>query len=233
MAFDRFFVRHRTREWRDPIRNRESAHFELDNLVASRFVLDILVPVVGMQPYPLQELMLMVGAVCWQRPTHIFEWGTHHGTSARVFWETTRHFGPPAHILSIDLPEETPHVEHPGAARGRLVHGRDRVELAQGDGLTVAMARYLSLPPDTRALFFLDGDHAFESVARELGKIVREAPGAAILIHDTFLQSADSGYNVGPHEAVDHILENVGAPSYERIETSTGLPGLTFLAPRA
>jgi cephalosporin hydroxylase len=215
------------------VRNRKLERFELDKRVVSDFVLDVLVPSVGVHPYPLDELMLLAGAVCWQKPTHIFEWGTSRGVSALVFWETTRHFAIPARIVSVDLPDETKHLEHPGSSRGILVRDREGIELLQGDGLETSLAVCRSLGEGSRVLFFLDGDHAFDSVARELTSITQEVPHAAVLVHDTFLQASESRYNVGPYRAIDHVLGALDDGRYERITASTGLPGMTLLIPRA
>ena len=48
----------------DPARNPDCTEFEIDNWSVSRFVLAKLVPVVGIQPFPLHELMLMWSARC-------------------------------------------------------------------------------------------------------------------------------------------------------------------------
>ena len=215
-----------------PVKNRDAAYFEVDTAVISEFVVDVLVPAVGVRPYPLDELMLMAGAVCWLEPTHIFEWGTHQGKSARVFWETTRNFRIPSQIVSVDLPDDVAHVEHPGAARGSFIRGIREIELLQGDGLETCLTVGRLLPDDARVLFFLDGDHSFEAVERELAAILREVPRAVVLVHDTFLQSEDSGYNVGPFEAVERVLAG-SERRYERVATSTGLPGMTLLIPRS
>lgn len=221
----------RSVESADPVRNRDAGHFEIDTAVVSTFVLDVLVPAVGVRPYPLDELMLMTGAVCWLEPTNIFEWGTHQGKSARVFWETAQHFEIPSRIVSVDLPDDVTHVEHPGAARGLFVRDKADVELLQGDGLETSLAIARSLPDDARVLFFLDGDHSFESVERELTTITRDVPRAVVLVHDTFFQSSGSGYNVGPFEAVGQVLDT-SERRYERIDTATGLAGMTLLIPR-
>src|SRR5262245_43492210 len=119
----------------NPTRNAECSEFEVDNWVVSRFVLERLIPIVGTEPFPLNELVLMAAAVCRLAPSVIFEWGTHIGKSARIFYETTEHFAIECPIHSIDLPDEIPHVEHPHGLRGQLVRGVPRVMLHQGDGL--------------------------------------------------------------------------------------------------
>ena len=85
--------RSRTLSTTSPAKNPACAEFDVDNWAVSRFVLANLIPAVGVEPFPLHELMLMSAAVCRLRPPQIFEWGTHVGKSARVFYECTRHYG--------------------------------------------------------------------------------------------------------------------------------------------
>jgi hypothetical protein len=87
-----------------PGKNLACSEFEVDAWRLSEFVLERLVPVVGTHPFPLTELMLLSGTVCRFRPSHIFEWGTHIGKSARAFYEITSHYGIPSEIHSVDLP---------------------------------------------------------------------------------------------------------------------------------
>jgi len=61
----------------DAAPNPGATEFEVNNWILSEFVVNRLVPVVGVHPYPLNELMLMAGAVCRFRPSHVFEWGTN------------------------------------------------------------------------------------------------------------------------------------------------------------
>jgi len=213
----------------NPTVNEGSREFEINNWRISRFVCDTLVPVVGVHPFPLNELMLMVAAVCRVQPTHVFEWGTHIGKSARVFYETARTFGLETEVHSIDLPEDVDHVEHPGQNRGQLVKGLQNVHLHEGDGLETALDIYSRLGTGTTSpLFFVDGDHAYSSVLRELKGIIANVPGASIVLHDTFNQSEDSGYNTGPHAAICEVLEqNPGL--FSILTQNLGLPGMTFL----
>lgn len=214
----------------DAAPNPGATEFEVNNWIISDFVLSHLVPIVGAHPYPLNELMLMAGAICRFRPTHIFEWGTNVGASARVFYETARHFKIPIEIHSIDLPSDIGHVEHPGSHRGKLVKGKWGVSLHLGDGLETSLAIYRTLPNNCRVLFFVDGDHSYESVKRELEAIVTHVTEPKVLLHDTFFQSPDSGYNVGPHLAVRDVLEKFPAGrSLRMMETKTGLPGMTLV----
>jgi cephalosporin hydroxylase len=185
---------------------------------------------VGIHPFPLTELMLLSGAICRFRPSHIFEWGTHIGKSARAFYEITRHYGISSEIHSIDLPDETEHVEHPSDERGRLVRGLDRVHLHQGDGIDTALAIWQKAAKPTSALFFVDGDHAENSVYRELSAIVNTVAKPVVLLHDTFYQSPESGYNVGPCRAIEQVLAE-HADRLKRLDSGIGLPGMTLLYP--
>ncbi|HBG06021.1 MAG: hypothetical protein A2075_15660 [Geobacteraceae bacterium GWC2_58_44] len=212
----------------DPLRNQGSAFLEVDNWILSRFVTERLLPVVGFHPFPLNELMLMTAAVCRIKPTHILEWGTNIGVSARIFHETCAAFNIAAEIHSIDLPDHESHVEHPGQERGRLVRGIARVRLHQGDGLEVALSILAADPAACRPLFFLDGDHSYDSVYRELASIVTRVPSASVLVHDTFQQSVDSGYNTGPYRAVQDVLRSTGT-GLQVVSQDLGLPGMMLL----
>jgi cephalosporin hydroxylase len=196
----------------------------------SEFVLSSLVPVVGTHPFPLGELMLMAAAVCALEPAEIFEWGTHLGKSARVFAETAEGFGLPTRIVSVDLPDDVAHVEHPGMQRGAFVRGVERVALLQGDGLELSLRAWADGGRKPAPLFFLDGDHSYESVSRELHALASAVPDASMLVHDTFFQSEESGYNVGPHKAVQDLLATYPG-RYRALAVDTGLPGMTLLYP--
>jgi cephalosporin hydroxylase len=212
----------------NPAKNQACAEFEVDNWAVSRFVLAKLVPAVGVEPFPLHELMLMSAAVCRLRPPQIFEWGTHVGKSARVFYECARQYGIAAQIHSVDLPDEADHVEHPGELRGKLVRGLPGVHLHQGDGIEVSLSIWKASGRAPAPLFFIDGDHAYESVLRELSAVAAEIPGASVLLHDTFNQSSGSGYNVGPCRAIEDVL-CAHPHRYRRIDSGLGLPGMTLL----
>jgi len=211
-----------------PTVNLDCQYFEVNNWLISEFILEKIVPLVGIHPYPLNELMLMVAAVCRVRPTHIFEWGTHFGKSARIFYETVKFIKIKSEVHSIDLPDSVKHQEHPGSQRGELVKNIKSIKLYRGDGLTMALKLCRQLKPTT-SLFFLDGDHQYRSIKRELTGIIQNIPKAHILIHDTFNQSKKSGYNTGPYRAVKTFLTTVPKKRYQIISTMTGLPGMTLL----
>jgi hypothetical protein len=76
----------------------------------------------------------------------------------------------------------------------------------------------------------VDGDHSYESVKRELEGIIKNVPNAKILLHDTFYQSSEAGYNVGPCQAIREVLsKQENLDRYKIIDTKTGLPGMTLL----
>jgi cephalosporin hydroxylase len=207
----------------------DPGEFEVDAWALSSFVVDTLVPIVGVHPYPLNELLLMTAAVTRFRPTHIFEWGTHQGKSARVFHETRSHFGLETEIHSTDLPPSRRHVEQPGDERGMYVREVDDVTLHLGDGVKESL-RILRGAGDAAPLFFVDGDHAYKSVLRELGSIFSRIPDAVTLVHDTFFQDERSGYNTGPYRAVTEVC--AANPRLRRLDTAIGLPGMTLLYPK-
>lgn len=211
----------------EPAKNLQCTEFEVDNWVISDFIVKKLIPVAGTHPYPIVELNLMVAAVCRLKPQQIFEWGTNIGKSARIFYETSKRFNIPLEIHSIDLPDNLEHVEHPKNSRGRMVKGYSGVSLYQADGLLKSIELYQN-QPNKRTLVFIDGDHSYESVRRELAGIVEAMPDAAILLHDTFFQSSQSGYNIGPYKAVAEIIARM-PDKYRVLSTTTGLPGMTLL----
>jgi cephalosporin hydroxylase len=210
-----------------PVLNIESTELEVNKWAVSDFVTRTLVPITKNRPFPLDEQMLMVSAVCLAQPDLIFDWGTHIGKSARIFYETTKHFGIPCTIHSMDLPNEEDHSEHPGEERGKLVKNLDNVELHLGDGVETALKIYKK-NKKKKALFYVDGDHSYESVYRELTLILKHVDRPTVLLHDTFFQSAKSGYNVGPNKAIKDALKKNGKKP-QIISTQLGLPGMTLL----
>ncbi len=209
--------------------NNKSTEFEINKWETSEFVVNKILPISGFSPYPLDELMLMVGSISRFRPTHIFEWGTHIGKSARIFYETIHYFEIESAIHSFDLPDEIEHIEHPHEQRGKLVKGLNKVHLYQEDGLKKSFDIFNeSTIANKRAFFYLDGDHSYETVYHELATILNKMPDAIVLLHDTFYQSEDSQYNIGPFKAIDDVLSE-SAILYNRVETKMGLPGMTLI----
>ena len=212
----------------DPAVNLACTEFEVNNWLVSDFIVHKLIPVVGTHPYPICELNLMVSAVCRLKPAQIFEWGTNIGKSARIFYETAQQFGLNLEIHSIDLPDDVEHIEHPQGRRGVMVQGLAGVTLHYGDGLNKTLEIYSKNQGETAVLIFIDGDHSYESVKRELAGVIKNIHHVNILLHDTFFQSEKSGYNVGPHQAITEILLEM-PDRFKVMSTATGLPGMTLL----
>jgi hypothetical protein len=209
--------------------NTNSSEFEIDKWVISQFIVEKILPITGYTPYPIDELILMIGSVCRFQPTHIFEWGTHVGKSARIFYETINHFNIDAEIHSFDLPDEIYHQEHPHEKRGMLVKGLNKVNLYQEDGLVKSFQIFdNSIIKNKKALFYVDGDHSYETVYKELETILNTLPHVAILLHDTFFQSEESGYNIGPYKAINDVLQKCSL-KYQKVTTTMGLPGMTLI----
>ena len=154
------------------------------------------------------------------------------GASARIFYECNEAFNLGYEIHSIDLPPDVTHVEHPGNEHGRLVQGLPKVHLHRGNGVEVALEQWRKLGCPKRPLFFVDGDHAYESVWNELNQIFSAAPDAGALVHDAFFQSEESKYNVGPARAIDEIVEKFRERRFRVVKSGLGLPGMTLLAAR-
>ncbi len=55
-----------------------------------------------------------------------------------------------------------------------------------------------------------------------------QIPAASILVHDTFYQSEQSNYNIGPYLAIQAALKET-PNTYRMLATDTGLPGMTLL----
>jgi hypothetical protein len=68
----------------------------------------------------------------------------------------------------------------------------------------------------------------FRTVRHEFGTILTKVPKADILLRDTFYQSPESHYNIGPYRAIIDVLAEI-SNNYSAISTQTGLPGLTLL----
>lgn len=218
-----------------PILHEDCSELEVNKWILSDFIVNKLLPIVSFTPFPLDELQLMTTAVCKFKPALIFEWGTNIGKSARIFYEITKQFNIASEIHSVDLPDEVSHNEHPGSRRGELVKGLHQVILHQGDGLKTTLGiweKSLEIWKKSgrkgNVLFFLDGDHSYSTVKLELETILTRIPQAKVLLHDTFYQSAESGYNIGPYSAIQEIVKKL-PDNYKVISTQMGLPGMTLV----
>ncbi len=210
-----------------PVLNPDCAEFEVNNWLLSEFLLDKIIPVVGVCPYPLNELLLMTSVMCRLAPDHLFEWGTHRGVSARIFYDTGKAFNLRTIIHTIDLPPDAQHVEHPGKEHAHFIRHLPEVNIYRGDGLETGL-KLAAERSNSRMMFFIDGDHSYTNVRRELSGIIERFPRANILLHDTFYQSETSGYNIGPYRAIQDILSETDVP-FSIMASQGGLPGMTLL----
>jgi hypothetical protein len=133
--------------------------------------------------YSGEEISFMEEILVNLRPTIVFDWGTNRGSSARIFYEASKIHEYPCEIHTTDLPDEVEHIEHPHKGFGFFVRDLSDVYLHRGDGVQVSLAIYQEKCPE-RALFFVDGDHSYNTVRRELLAISEIAPDATILCHD-------------------------------------------------
>lgn len=133
--------------------------------------------------YGEDEVRFFAETIWELQPTHIFEWGTNVGASARVFYELTRIGGIRCDVHTTEHPDHATH-DHPGHLLGRWLKGCN-VKMHTGDGVNVSLAEYVHAGAPEQVLFFLDGDHSYAAVLRELEAIAATAPSAVILVHDT------------------------------------------------
>jgi cephalosporin hydroxylase len=207
----------------------EEEVFEVNALVLSKFIIRDLIPIIGDDTYPVNELMLMSAAVHRIRPTHIIEWGTNTGKSARIFHEIITKFNINCEIHSIDLPDDATHEEHNHKVRGELVKHIGSIKLHQGDGLKEAIKIASALDNNARILFFVDGDHLYDSVYREVFSLIKMFGNHNILVHDTFYQYKQSGYNIGPITAVRDALNINTNNTFKVLTINIGGPGMCLL----
>ena len=194
---------------------------EVNKWSTSKYLLK-LVQVVGVGPYPLDELMLMAAAFEYHRPEIVIDIGTHVGKSARIWFELSKQLQIPVKIHTIDLCDPS-HVEYPGRHLGHYIRGLP-VEQHIGDGATVARSIIVASPMACFVLF-LDGDHSYETVRREL-QLCQIIKRGCVLVHDTFYQPG-SKYNHGPYLAIQDSLSNL--PVKQVVHLQTGLPGMSYL----
>jgi hypothetical protein len=188
-------------------------------------LLSEIVSIVGVSPYPLDELMLMGAAMVYHRPQAVIDIGTHFGKSARIWHEYARRLSLVCEIHTIDLCDPE-HPEFPGGTLGEYFKGLP-VTQHIGDGCEVAMT-LLDQRSDAAVLLYVDGDHRYETVRRELELAGRMHSGC-IIVHDTFYQPG-STYNHGPYLAIQDAVPSL--PVEQVIHLQTGLPGMSYLGPK-
>ena len=175
--------------------------------------------------YPEGELEFMCETVAEVKPDVIFEWGTGSGASGRIFCEATglvalanSWIGEPVDLVTIDLPDELAPLEaqHPRERTGMYLPDRARISRLRGDGVTVSLALWATNFADAynKPLFFIDGDHSYFAVYREVALIDRMVPNAVMLLHDT---------NDGPGLAAEKWCADQRRHTFESIPGRTGI----------
>ena len=194
---------------------------EVDKWSTSQHLLK-LVKIVGYHPFPLDELLLMSAAFQYHRPDIVIDIGTHLGKSARVWLELSSYFQTQTTIHTVDICNPS-HPEYPGDRLGEFIR-RTPVKQHIGDGYDCARG-LISENPGAHFLLFLDSDHRYENVRREL-ELAKMVKRGCLLVHDTFYQPG-SAYNHGPYLAVLDVLR--AQPVRQVIHLHAGLPGMSYL----
>ena len=215
-------IRANTRDVTRDFRPENRRLVEADKWALSEFVLDRLVPIVGVRPYPLDELLLMATAFQYHLPDVVIDIGTHVGKSARIWFELARHFQSETTIHTVDICDPN-HPEYPGNSLGKFIRGTNVQQHVQ-DGYACA-CDLIAENPTASFLIFLDSDHEYENVRREL-ELVKKMESGCLLDHDTFCQPG-SHYNHGPYLAIQDCV--VGSPVKQVFHLQTGLPGMSYL----
>lgn len=131
--------------------------------------------------YGDDEIGFIADTVEALRPTHIYDWGTNVGASARIWWEAA----PTAQITTVEHPDDQT-FDHPGHRYGLWCEGLGpRMRMLKGDGVRTSIETFVEDGRPPNALFFLDGDHEYDAVFDELEAIHGWAPEAVVLVHDT------------------------------------------------
>lgn len=140
---------------------------------------------IGLPAYGDDEVVFVADVMKRHRPTHVFEWGTNVGASARLFYECARILGFPCEVHTTELPIELAHLDrdHPGHRYGQWIKELP-IHTYRGDGLMESLRLNDYLLPE-RPLFFLDGSHEHMTVLGELTWVSWAAPKAVLLVHDT------------------------------------------------
>lgn len=195
------------------------------------FVLEKILPKTGLL-YPFAEMALMALVVDRVQPTHIFEWGTNIGGSAKVFYHITESLGLDIPIHTWDLPEDVSHGQHPGENHAKLAKGLSRVHLHRDDGLKGALAQYQiekKKNQKIRPLFFVDGDHSYKSVIREITGLIAVQDEFHLLAHDTFPQKPDAKGQSRESWLGCPAALNLAAQDYRWLNVGFGNPGMAYL----
>lgn len=175
----------------------------------------------GLPGYGDREVQFFESILTRLRPTHVFEWGTNVGASARLFYEASLELGYPCEVHTTEIPDELSMLDrdHPGHRYGTWIKDTP-IHAHRGYGLIESNRLWKELHPP-QALFFLDGNHSYGVVRAELEGVSDLDPDAVIVVHDTIRYTG---------EAVTDFVRRY--PSYER-EDCPYDSGLAVLWPLA
>lgn len=139
----------------------------------------------GLPAYGDEEVEFFEDILTRLRPTHVFEWGTNVGASARLFYEASLELGYECEVHTTEIPDELSVLDrdHPGHRYAMWIKDLP-VHTHRGYGLIASIALHENLKPE-QALFFLDGNHSYGVVRAELEGVSDLDSDAVIVVHDT------------------------------------------------
>jgi predicted O-methyltransferase YrrM len=160
----------------------------------------------GWESLPEQETLLAHAALVPETGT-IVEIGAEFGMSASLFCKAAR---PGVQIYSIDLfPDDLMYVHQANLQAAKLA---GRSKQIKGDSALVGRAWQLGMID----LLFIDGDHTYEGVARDIAAwIPRVKLGGTVIFHD-----AAPPTNHNPHY-LHHEVQRAIDEWYARSKAST------------
>lgn len=146
----------------------------------------------GLPAYGDHEVLFFERVLERHRPTHVFEWGTNVGASARLFYEASLELGYECDVHTTEIPDELSMLDrdHPGHRYGTWIEGLP-IHAHRGYGLIASLALHESLRPE-RSLFYLDGNHSYGVVRAELEGVWGCDPSAVIMVHDTIRYTGEA-----------------------------------------
>lgn len=146
----------------------------------------------GLPAYGNQEVEFFENVLGRLRPTHVFEWGTNVGASARLFHEASLELNYKCEVHTVEIPDDLALLDrdHPGQRYGQWIEGLP-IHTHRGFGLIESIRLHKELGPE-RALFFLDGNHSYGVVLAELEEVAALDPGAVMMVHDTILYTGEA-----------------------------------------
>ena len=143
----------------------------------------------GLLGYTPPEVTFLYETMETLRPGIIVEWGTNVGYSARILYEAKVLLGLRTAVHSVDIAREAPILrpEDEGKERGHHVQGLN-VALHVGHGAQEAVS-ITAMSGRARPLFFVDDNHGYDMLSRDLEMLARDTPLAVLVVHDVTLST--------------------------------------------